>query len=60
MPRRRHLPRPETFVLDTSRHDDEGDAVEFGFALDFRPVTIDASASRFDADRYGVFVRYRP
>jgi hypothetical protein len=46
--------------LDTSRHDDEGDAVEFGFALDFRPVTIDASASRFDADRYGVFVRYRP
>lgn len=97
--------RPETFVLDTSRHDEEGDALEFGFALDFRPVTIDASASRFentgtlpfdvdryrtrivydflthagiaaewsrdnyaedapsgrfDADRYGLFVRYRP
>jgi hypothetical protein len=97
--------RPETFALDTSRHDEDGDALELGLAFDLRPVTIDASASRyenegtlpfnvdryrtrivydflahtgiaaewsrdnyeedapfgaFEADRYGLFFRYRP
>jgi len=97
--------RPETFVLDTSSNKEDGDALELGLALDFKPFTLDASASRyenegtlpfnidryrarlvydflahtgvaaewsrdnyeedvpfgaFDADRYGLFFRYRP
>jgi hypothetical protein len=96
--------RPETFALDVSRHEEDGDALELGFGLDLQPVTIDAGASRFenegsipfsvdryrmrfvydflahagiaaewnrdnydedapfgqfDADRYGLFLRYR-
>lgn len=40
--------RPETFVLDTSKHREDGDAIEVGFALDLTPFTIDVGASRFE------------
>lgn len=42
--------RPETFDLDTSDHSEDGDAIEFGFALDLAPFVVDAGASRFNND----------
>ena len=58
--------RPETFALDTSRHEEDGDAIELGFALDLAPFTIDAGASRFEnngsinfnVDRYRARIVY--
>lgn len=58
--------RPETFALDTSRHREDGDAIELGFALDLAPFTVDAGASRFEnegniafnVDRYRARVVY--
>ncbi len=58
--------RPETFALDTSVHEEKGDAFELGFAFDLRPVTVDFNASRFenegtlpfDVDRYRTRVVY--
>lgn len=40
--------RPETFILDTSVNEEDGDALELGFVFDLKPFTIDASASRYD------------
>lgn len=40
--------RPETFETETSFHKEDGDSFDAGFALLFKPVTLDASVSRFD------------
>jgi len=40
--------RPETFLLDTSRHKENGRAVEGGVAFDFARGGIDAGLSRFE------------
>lgn len=58
--------RPETFALDRSVHEEDGDSIELGFALLLSPVTFDASVSRFenegtlpfDVDRYRIRAVY--
>ena len=52
--------RPETFALDRSVHEEDGDAIELGVALLLSPVSFEATVSRFqnegtlpfDVDRY--------
>src|SRR4029077_3411553 len=39
--------RPETFDLDTSIHEENGNSREAGFALVVKRVTIDAGLTRF-------------